>query len=326
MNTRISNDGSGQQSARPADIVVIGGAVLDIKCRIDGKMQQKTSNVGCIVSSAGGVARNVSQNLAQLGVSTSLISVVGHDENGVLLVDTSARAGVDVSRISRSIKPTARCVSILDDNGELVIAVAATDIFEELTSQCIESHESHIATAEFVVADTNLHSHALIRTAQLALSHKARLVVVPVSVPKARRAAGILSSEIPIYLLAANREELAQLVDAPVKQEDQLIEAARMLHRSGARHVVIGLGSDGLLASNGTNFRFIRAHQSGVVDVTGAGDAALAAMLWALKMGRDFFDAAYIAQAAAALTVASLESVSSSLTRTQLVVHTKDIG
>ena len=60
-------------------VVLIGAASLDVKARAAAPLIPRTSNHGRVSLSPGGVARNVAENLAHLGVQTCLISAVGED-------------------------------------------------------------------------------------------------------------------------------------------------------------------------------------------------------------------------------------------------------
>ena len=60
-------------------VSVIGGANIDIHGRSTQALRSNDSNPGDVHISAGGVARNIAENLARLGADTRLISAVGDD-------------------------------------------------------------------------------------------------------------------------------------------------------------------------------------------------------------------------------------------------------
>jgi len=72
---------------------------------IDAKGQPRralvpgTSAPGTVRLSIGGVARNVAENLARLGVHATLLSAVGDDPMGRFLLDATAHAGVNVEHV-----------------------------------------------------------------------------------------------------------------------------------------------------------------------------------------------------------------------------------
>ena len=65
---------------RAAPIIVIGGANIDISAKyISSVAAAGDSNQGQISTSAGGVARNIAENLARLGSAVQLITGLGDD-------------------------------------------------------------------------------------------------------------------------------------------------------------------------------------------------------------------------------------------------------
>jgi pseudouridine kinase len=63
-------------------ILVIGAASLDLKGHASGELFHGASSPGLVRSSVGGVARNVAENLARLGVNVALMTAIGDDTIG----------------------------------------------------------------------------------------------------------------------------------------------------------------------------------------------------------------------------------------------------
>ena len=80
-------------------------------------------------------------------------------------------------------------------------------------------------------------------------------------------------------------------------------------HRLGAKYVVLKLGPDGVLASDGLRRQHIAAHAVDCVDATGAGDCFAGSFLARLSRGDDFWQAVRYANAAAALTTTGYGAV-----------------
>jgi 2-dehydro-3-deoxygluconokinase len=74
-------------------------------------------------------------------------------------------------------------------------------------------------------------------------------------------------------------------------------------HALGAKTVVLKLGSEGALVSDGTRRERVPVHRVKLVDATGAGDCFCGNLLARIAQGDTVFDAARYANAAAALTV-----------------------
>ena len=63
-------------------IAVIGGANMDVKAKAFAPLMPAVSNPGQLELRPGGVARNIAENLARLGVPVSLLSRIGRDALG----------------------------------------------------------------------------------------------------------------------------------------------------------------------------------------------------------------------------------------------------
>ena len=63
-------------------VLVVGSSGLDMVCRSRDELRYGTSNPGKLRISPGGVARNVAENIARLGMQVSLITAVGDDPQG----------------------------------------------------------------------------------------------------------------------------------------------------------------------------------------------------------------------------------------------------
>ena len=74
-------------------------------------------------------------------------------------------------------------------------------------------------------------------------------------------------------------------------------------HAQGAAQVVLKLGEDGAIASDGQTQRTVKGHTVQAVDATGAGDCFAGNLLARLSAGDSLWDATAYANAAAALSV-----------------------
>ncbi|MGY8794759.1 MAG: PfkB family carbohydrate kinase, partial [Woeseiales bacterium] len=81
--------------------VVVGGANMDICGAPSSNLRLQDSNPGKVTSSPGGVARNIAENLARLGIDCRLIAAIGTDHHGDLLVKQGEAAGIDMRYVLR---------------------------------------------------------------------------------------------------------------------------------------------------------------------------------------------------------------------------------
>ncbi|EYB66769.1 PfkB protein [Deinococcus phoenicis] len=296
-------------------MVVVGGANLDVKARTLAPAVPGTSNPGVTRQAAGGVARNIAENLARLGVPAHLIAAVGRDAPGDLLLRETEAAGVDVRSVLRLDGPTGTYTAVLDDRGELLIAVAAMGATDALTPAALNECRGVLRGASWAVADGNLGAETLTHLLTLCAEVGVPVTFEPVSVPKAARLLPALQAGLAPELVTPNAAELAALVGRDVADTAPAIrEAAAELHARGIQTVWVRRGRRGSLLSGPDGVTELPALPARVADVTGAGDAMLAAYLAALLTGHAPAEAARHGHAAAALTVESAEAVSPTLT------------
>lgn len=295
-------------------VVVIGGANLDVKARSTATLTLGTSNPGVATMSPGGVGRNIAEGLARLGTSTYLICGLGRDAAGDQVLDRTRDAGVHLDHVHRSDRPTGTYTAVLDASGELVAAVSDMSATDDLGPGDLAAARDLIGNADLLVLDGNLPADTFAAALDLAGAHGVRCLLDPVSVPKAARLAPLLGPDRPLFAVTPNRDELEALSGMRARTDADLLTSARALLERGVQHVWVRLGARGSLLASAGGHAFLEAHPADVVDVTGAGDAMLAAFAHAILAGHEPVEAARHGHAAAALTVASPHTVRPDLT------------
>lgn len=301
-------------------VVVVGGANMDIKAHSSHAIELRTSNPGAAISTPGGVGRNIAENLARLGSPTHLVAPVGHDAFGDEIVAATRAAGVVVDHMIASDDPTGSYLAVLDASGELVVAVSNMRATDRLTVRQLMRSRDLLSHADLLVLDGNIPEAPAAWLLDFAAAVKVPVVMDPVSVAKARPLPHLLSPQRPLLALTPNLDELSAIVGEAVPQtRADITRAARRLHDVGVTNVWVRRGVRGsLLSSLGDTGRAtvvtLPAPPVKPVDVTGAGDSMTAAFVHALMRGDAPADAARFGQMAAALTVASPETVRPDLT------------
>ncbi len=282
-------------------IVCIGGAAIDRKYRALDAIRPGTSNPVVSERSFGGVARNVAENMARLGIQAALASAVGDDDNGRALLDDLNRLGIDTRAVTVSGgHATAEYVAVLQPDGELAVGLANMAVFEEITPALLRRIDLGSA---WIFADCNLPPETLHALIGLARQRGLMLAIDAVSTPKVVRLPQDLNGLGALFL---NLDEARVCLDRPEAEPEA---AVRALLARGVERVVLTLGDEGLVAADPSGIATIGAIRAAIVDATGAGDALIAATLAAMMKGATLPDAARLGTAAAALTVESPVSV-----------------
>ena len=287
------------------DVVVVGGLNIDTLARITGRTVPGSSNPGATVTAHGGVGRNIAENLARLGSPVRLVGVVGDDAGGHALLHHLEMIDVDVRGVRRSsTSPTGTYTAVLDSDGDLVIGVADMAATDSLGPDDIDAET--IRGGSWLVLDGNLPAATVARCLVLADEQDIPVVLDPVGVTKASR----LGPLPGLHTFTPNHDELT----AWAGTDD--VEAAREhAHAQGIDVVWLREGMQGSTLHTGDGASTVlRLPPAPVVDVTGAGDAMLAAYVHRLRAGDPVAQAGWFATAAAWLTVGAATPVRRDLT------------
>ena len=266
--------------------VCIGGAVLDRKYRARAAIVPATSNPVDGFRSFGGVARNVAENLAALGTDTGFISIVGNDETGRAILGALRQRGIDVSQVIVSdALPTAEYIALLSPDNELSVAAADMRIFDLFMPEMLERIWPHLASARWVFADCNLPATTLAALIERKRTARFRLAVDAVSTPKVMRLPGDLTG---VDLVFMNLDEAGAFLGTerpPGSSVEAELAAARGLRARGAAEAIVTLGPEGAVYATAMGAGLSAAVTATPADMTGAGDAMIAATLHRIMAG-----------------------------------------
>lgn len=279
-------------------VTVIGGANMDVGGHPAAPLRLRDSNPGSVVLRPGGVGRNIAHDLRLLGLEVSLVTALGDDLFGAGLRQSCEALGMDLSMTLTV--PGARSSTYLyvtDETGEMHVGLADMDVTEKLTPAVLTPLLPRINASDAVVLDANLSAGTL---DFLAAACTAPLYADPVSTAKATR----LQKALP--KLAAIKPNVLEA--AALTGESDPERAARALLRAGVKRVFVSLGAQGMLAAEGERLLHLPCLPCRVENTTGAGDAAMAAVVWAGIRELGLEAAARAALAAGAQTAACAET------------------
>lgn len=259
-------------------VTVIGGANIDIHGRSSQALVDRDSNPGEVRIVAGGVARNVAENLARLGADCRLIAAVGTDQHGQMLLQQSRDAGINVKHVHTiPAAKTSTYVSLLDDQGDMLFAINDMSIVDAISPELLQPQAAMLKQSALIVVDCNLHEDALAWLLQTCVD--VPVFADTVSAAKADRLRPHLGN---IHTLKTSAIEAEALLGRDVQTQKELESATAELHRAGTERVFITLGDRGVYFSDGETrgLRKTRQHGNEVRNAGGAGDAFLAGLAY----------------------------------------------
>ncbi|HXR66784.1 MAG TPA: bifunctional ADP-heptose synthase [Ktedonobacteraceae bacterium] len=263
-----------------------------------------------------GGATNVAVNARTLGAEVFLAGVVGNDLPGQRLRQAIDDLGMhQEGLIGDAQRPTSTKTRIVAGSTQVVRQhivrvdrVDTSEVGEPSRGQIVEYIQRALPTVDAVVLsdyENGMISPAVLECC-LPLARKLGKVIVADSHGKFARFQGVTA-------LTPNQPEAELSAGMTIHNESDLHEVARrLLTDSNAQSILITRGSEGMsLFVTGQEplhlpIFSLNHHSHEVVDTNGAGDTVAATFTLALTVGASFAEAAYLANAAAALVVRRL--------------------
>lgn len=254
-------------------VFVIGGAAVDIKGWPDAISRLRDSNLGKVRISAGGVGKNIANMLADTGARVELVTAVGMGYHAEVIRADCAAHGVSLAHTLTLAEHTGTYLSVLDDEGDLLIGINDMSILERITPECCRALLPRLNAANMVVLDGNLSPDTLAFVTQ---NVTAPIFYDPVSCAKATRIGDNIGR---CYAIKPNRYEATFLSGRSCDTVRGVYRAADWFLEQGVKRVFVSLGAEGIFFADETSNGVLSAACHHVVDTTSAGDVMSAAII-----------------------------------------------
>lgn len=253
-----------------------------------------------------GLATNVADNISALGGTPRICGIVGADRHAEALRGLLKRAKISVDDLV--VDPERRTVlkeRVVSDRQQLlrIDYESTTDVTNEIREKLFRKISKIVPFCDAVIVEDYakglLDRKLLHRIFLLARKHKKLLAVDPnVKTP--------MSYYMGATLLTPNTKEAEALAGSRIKDMDSLFDVgSRILRMTGAAHVIITRGKDGMAIFSQSNKKvhLIPTYARDVYDVSGAGDTVIATLTLALASGASVSEAAVLGNLAAGVEV-----------------------
>lgn len=257
-------------------VLVIGGSNMDILGFPKDRLVFKDSNPGNISMSMGGVARNISENLARLGVSTKLLTALGDDIYGKKILRECKELGIDLdTSIISSSETTSIYLSILDEHGDMQLALSDSEISKLISVDYISKNSHILKNAKLIVIDTNLEKSVI----DYILENFSHIPIFADTV-STKKASKLKDNLARIFALKPNMIEAEILTGIKIEDEGSLNKAMDRFLEIGLGQVFISMGKDGVFYGDRNSRGLFKPKEVKMVNATGAGDAFLAGIIY----------------------------------------------
>jgi len=303
-------------------VCVLGGSNIDISGFPNQRLVLQDSNPGKVKISLGGVGRNIADNLVHLGVPAKLISATGDDIYGKKLIDHANAIGLDIRHsLVLNNRSTSTYLAILDETGDMRVAISEMDIFEDLSVDFIRTKRQVIEDSKICVIDTNIP----LETISYVLDNfkKTEFFLDTVSSAKAMKIKDKIGA---FHTIKPNRLEAELLSGQQIRTPEDLVRVSDYFLGQGVRQVFITMAEAGIFYNNGREQALIPSPRVQVVNATGAGDAFVAALAFARYNQYGMAETARFALAASILALRHEETINPGMSRDNVLITMKELG
>ena len=287
------------------DVVALGEAMLEFNQTQPGQPNY--------LQGYGGDTSNAVIAAARAGAATAYLSRLGDDWFGAQLRALWASEGVDASSVETDpAHPTGIYFVTHDAGGHRFSYLRAGSAASAMTPDWLpramlrQSRILHVSGISLAISpnagDTVLTAMREARAHGTLVSFDSNLRLKLWPLERARQVIGEAIGLCDIFLPSQEDMDLLIRQQAP----DAIVDWA---HKKGAKTVVLKLGAQGCLVSDGKHRALLAARRVPLVDATGAGDCFCGNLLARLAAGTGVFDAARYANVAASLAVQGFGAV-----------------
>jgi 2-dehydro-3-deoxygluconokinase len=281
------------------DLVALGEAMVEFN-------QVPKGDTRMYLQGFGGDTSNTTIAAARQGARCAYMTLIGNDVHGRMCLDLWASEGIDTRAVGVHQEAHTGVYFVHHDDsghhfsylrkGSAASRIQMGDLSKKLIGSAKYLHVSGISQAISISGrETVSAAIAMAREAGVRVSYDPNLRLALWSLEEAKSA---ILKTIPLTdEFLPGLDELA-LVSGQSTPEDLVAWA----HHQGAKAVVLKMGVQGVLVSDGLSIEKIASAKVSAVDATGAGDCFDGAYLARRSRGEDVFASARWAVAAAALS------------------------
>lgn len=293
------------------DMVVVGVVFLDIKGFPFFKYDAVGTNLGNVLMTHGGVARNVAENMANLGAEVEFVTMLDDDSLGREARLRLRGAGVKLTHaVSTPDKGMGMWLAVFNEKGDLAGSVSHMPDASPIERLFDEKGEEIIRSCRGIALEIDLSEKVSERVFELAERFDKPVYAIVANMSVILRRPDFMARTACVIL---NEIEAGRLFGREIRAlspEETLEAVSEAAPAMGIRSIVVTMGARGAVyldAENGLR-GVCPAVPCRVVDTTGAGDAFFSAVVESLARGMRLDDAVTCGARLASMTVSTSES------------------
>lgn len=303
-------------------IVVIGAVFVDVKGFPEDSYIPDGRNAGHIEYIHGGVSRNVAEDIANVELRPTFVSIVDNTPMGEDVVNKLKRHKVNCDYILSLPSGMGTWLAVFDTKGDLAGSISQRPNLMPILDLLEEKGDEIFADADSIVLEVDMDKEIVKKVFQLAEKHHKKIYSIVSNMTIAAQRRDFIQR---FDCFICNQLEAGILFadDYSEKNEEEMLELlAEKVVRARIPAMIVTMGDKGAVyADIHGNKGHTPARKVQVIDTTGAGDAFCSGVVAGLTYGKTLAEAVEIGSYLAASVITSSDNVCPRFLPTELGIE-----
>ena len=291
-------------------IVVFGAVLIDIKGNPINTYIPAGRNEGRVEQVHGGVSRNVVEDIANIELKPTFVSLVDDSAMGQEVIKKLKKHKVNTDYIRTVPGGMGTWLAVFNNDGDVVASISKRPDLSEINNILDQQGDEIFANADSIVLELDMEKETVKRIFKLAEKYNKPVyaVVSNMSIAVERRD---FIKKTSCFVCNIQEAGILFTEDYMEKTPDEMAEILRHKVRlAQIPSMIVTMGGDGAVyADRDGNWGVCPAKKVTIKDTTGAGDAFFAGVCIGLTYGKSLDFACEIGSKLAASVICNLENV-----------------
>ena len=291
-------------------IVVFGSVFVDIKGYPLDTYIPKGRNVGRVVQVHGGVSRNVAEDIANIELRPTFVSLVDKSSTGEEVIRTLKNHKVNTDYIWKTEDGMGTWLAVFDNDGDVIASISKRPDLRPISDIIDQYGDEIFKEADSIILELDMEKDTVKKIYRYAEKYNKDVyaLVSNMSIAIERR-----QMIMKTACFVCNQQEAGMFFSNDYSQlsaEEMLVELEKNVKSAKIPKMVVTMGSAGAVYATMDGEKGIcPATKVDVKDTTGAGDSFFAGVAAGLTYGKTLHEACQIGTRLAASVISTSDSV-----------------
>lgn len=291
-------------------IVVFGATFVDIKGYPLAQYIPAGRNVGRVIQVHGGVSRNVVEDIANIELSPTFVTVLDHSGTSTDVIEKLKKHRVNTDYIIRDEDGLGSWLAIFDNNGDVIASISKRPDLSKILEVLEDKGDEIISNCDSIVVEIDMEVPILKKIFELADKYGKDIYAVVSNMSIAMERRDLIKK---VSCLVCNDQEAGLLFseDYEDMNPEELKELIlTRIENAQIKRMVVTMGQKGAVyAEENGNCGICPPQKVDVIDTTGAGDSFFAGIAIGLTYGKTLEESCTIGTRLASSVISTKENV-----------------